>query len=67
MRKHAPVAAAFVALLIAASAHAGLLRAPAPSTPPPNWTLGGVPTWLIEVPAAAPVGVTACPGVRAPS
>jgi len=64
MRKHAPVAAAFVALLIAASAHAGLLRAPAPSTPPPNWTLGGVPTWLIEVPAAAPVGVTACPGVR---
>jgi hypothetical protein len=30
----------------------------------PNWTLGGVPTRLIEVPAAAPFGITACPGVR---
>jgi hypothetical protein len=29
-----------------------------------NWTLGGVPTRLIAVPAAAPVGKTACPGVR---
>jgi hypothetical protein len=30
----------------------------------PNWTLGGVPTRLIEVPLAAPVGVGTCPGVR---
>lgn len=30
----------------------------------PSWTLGGVPTRLIEVPLAAPVGVGACPGVR---
>ncbi|MGH7337127.1 MAG: hypothetical protein ACREI7_06095 [Myxococcota bacterium] len=29
-----------------------------------NWTLGGVQTRLIEVPTAAPVGITACPGVR---
>ena len=29
-----------------------------------NWTLGGQQTRLIEVPAAAPVGITACPGVR---
>jgi hypothetical protein len=29
-----------------------------------NWTLGGVPTRLVEVPAAAPFGITACPGVR---
>jgi hypothetical protein len=30
----------------------------------PNWTLGGVPTRLIEVPLAAPVGIGSCPGVR---
>lgn len=30
----------------------------------PNWTLGGVPTRLIEVPAAAPIGFGSCPGVR---
>jgi len=31
----------------------------------PNWTLSGVPTRLIAVPAAAPVGVAeSCPGVR---
>lgn len=29
-----------------------------------NWTLGGQQTKLIEVPVAAPVGITACPGVR---
>lgn len=29
-----------------------------------DWTLGGRPTMLIEVPAAAPVGAGACPGVR---
>jgi hypothetical protein len=44
---------------VTVAAHAGLLR-----TWRPNWTLGGVPTRLIEVPAAAPIGVTACPGVR---
>ncbi|TME68191.1 MAG: hypothetical protein E6I48_17045, partial [Chloroflexi bacterium] len=64
MRKHALVAAAFVALAVAVTAQAGLHRRPASRIPPPNWTLGGVPTWLIEVPTAAPVGVTACPGVR---
>ncbi len=30
----------------------------------PTWSLGGVPTRLIQVPVAAPIGVTACPGVR---
>jgi hypothetical protein len=29
-----------------------------------NWTLGGTPCSLIEVPAAAPVGTGPCPGVR---
>jgi hypothetical protein len=29
-----------------------------------NWTLGGVPTKLIPVPVAAPVGTGTCPGVR---
>lgn len=29
-----------------------------------NWTLGGRPTTLIEVPTATPVGVGSCPGVR---
>jgi hypothetical protein len=29
-----------------------------------DWTLGGVPCDLIEVPAAAPVGTGTCPGVR---
>ena len=29
-----------------------------------DWTLGGVPCNLIEVPAATPVGVGTCPGVR---
>lgn len=42
--------------------HAGLLGKLLGWTP--NWTLGGVPTRLIEVPAAAPVGTTPCPGVR---
>jgi hypothetical protein len=46
----------------AAVAHAGLLGGR--TAWQPNWTLGGVPTRLIAVPAAAPVGITACPGVR---
>ena len=29
-----------------------------------NWTLGGQPCRLVEMPTAAPVGVTSCPGVR---
>ena len=29
-----------------------------------DWTLGGVPCELIEVPAAAPLGTGECPGVR---
>jgi hypothetical protein len=29
-----------------------------------SWTLGGVPCALIPVPAAAPVGIGTCPGVR---
>jgi hypothetical protein len=29
-----------------------------------NWTLGGTPCRLIDVPAAAPVGAGTCPGVR---
>jgi hypothetical protein len=29
-----------------------------------DWTLGGVPCELIEVPAAAPIGTGPCPGVR---
>jgi hypothetical protein len=46
------------ALTLATTAAAGLLRWT------PDWTLGGVPTRLIEVPVAAPVGTGTCPGVR---
>ena len=34
------------------------------SAAPGDWTLGGVPCELIEVPAAAPLGTGECPGVR---
>jgi hypothetical protein len=34
------------------------------STPSANWQLGGIPCNLIEVPAATPIGVGSCPGVR---
>jgi hypothetical protein len=51
-------------LATATAVHAG----PLPRIPSggwePNWTLGGNPVRLIEVPAAAPVGIGACPGVR---
>ena len=50
------------ALGAAAPADAGLLGRLAGWTP--NWTLDGVPTRLIEVPLAAPVGTGPCPGVR---
>jgi hypothetical protein len=38
--------------------------ASAASRDQPDWTLGGVPCSLIEVPTAAPVGTGPCPGVR---
>jgi hypothetical protein len=65
----AMLAAAFAAAAVVVPAQAGLLGsilAPIinPSAPAPNWTLGGVPCTLIPVPAAAPVGVGTCPGVR---
>ena len=51
-------------LATATAVHAG----PLPRIPSgewkPNWTLGGNPVRLIEVPAAAPVGIEPCPGVR---
>jgi hypothetical protein len=46
---------------LAAAAHGGLLGGIGWT---PTWTLGGVPTRPIDVPAAAPIGITACPGVR---
>jgi hypothetical protein len=52
-----------VLLVAAAPASAGLLSASSKSTAG-DWTLGGVPCELIEVPAAAPIGTGACPGVR---
>jgi hypothetical protein len=48
------------ALLLAGTAHAGLL----PARWTPSWTLGGVATRLIAVPVAAPIGTGTCPGVR---
>src|SRR5262245_58249226 len=61
MRKPVTLAVVLAALVVSVTVRAGLLVSP---VPPLNWTLGGVPTGLIEVPAAAPVGTTACPGVR---
>lgn len=60
-RHHRRAALPALAILsLTVPAFAGLL----PNRWQPNWTLGGVATRLIAVPAAAPVGVTACPGVR---
>lgn len=50
-------------LAAAAPANAGLLGLGGGSTVG-EWTLGGVPCNLIEVPAATPIGTGACPGVR---
>lgn len=47
----------------AAEATAGVAARVA-ATSSSDWTLGGVPCELIEVPAAAPVGTGTCPGVR---
>lgn len=68
-RKTIALLAATAALSIAAMlGHAGLLGSTIDSLTESssdfNWTLGGEPTMLIEVPAAAPVGVGTCPGVR---
>lgn len=50
-------------LAVGTAAHAGLLSRVLGGFVP-NWTLGGEPVRLIEVPRAAPVGAGACPGVR---
>jgi hypothetical protein len=50
-------------LVLSMLAAAVLLTAATPASAG-QWTLGGVPCKLIEVPAAAPVGTGACPGVR---
>jgi hypothetical protein len=65
----AMLAAAVAATAVMVPAQAGLLGsilAPIikPPAPAANWTLGGVPCTLIPVPAAAPVGIGTCPGVR---
>ncbi len=57
---------AAVAVLSMIPVGTGAARAPeAPSRAGgANWTLGGTPCRLIDVPAAAPVGTGTCPGVR---
>jgi hypothetical protein len=57
-RRSRSILCTVVVLVLSASASTGLLQRWW------NWTLGGAKTSLIEVPAAAPFGVTACPGVR---
>ena len=53
------------AMVIAVVASVGLIAAaPASAGTKANWTLGGKPCKLIPVPAAAPAGTGACPGVR---
>jgi hypothetical protein len=49
--------------LFACALTCAALAAAAPASAD-EWTLGGVPCDLIEVPAAAPVGTGTCPGVR---
>jgi hypothetical protein len=54
-----------LALLLSLSGAALALSLPGGSGGPSgNWTLGGIPVDLIEVPAAAPVGTGSCPAVR---
>ena len=55
------IAAAALLLASAAPASAGLLGL---GSTEGEWTLGGVPCELIEVPAATPIGTGECPGVR---
>jgi hypothetical protein len=49
--------------VLPATTSAGAPSAPA-RTGGGGWTLGGTPCRLIDVPAAAPVGIGTCPGVR---
>jgi hypothetical protein len=62
------LAAAIAAMGATVPAQAQLLGSPVIGLPGSssgaNWTLGGTPTNLIPVPAAAPVGTGTCPGVR---
>ncbi len=51
-------------LAVGTAAHAGLLSKVLNGGFVPNWTLGGEPVRLIEVPTATPIGTGACPGVR---
>jgi hypothetical protein len=51
-------------LIIAAAVAAAMTLFAAPAQAAPDWTLGGVPCSLIEVPSAAPAGTGSCPGVR---
>ncbi|MGH8467921.1 MAG: hypothetical protein ACREVY_02660 [Gammaproteobacteria bacterium] len=51
-------------LTVGTAAHAGLLSRVLNGGFVPNWTLGGEPVRLIEVPTATPFGTGACPGVR---
>lgn len=60
------VVTAVAALGFATPARAGLLSPILGGSdgPEADWTLGGQPCRLIEMPTAAPFGVTSCPGVR---
>ena len=49
-------------LAVAATRSCGRARGSAGGHSEPNWTLGGKPCKLIQVPAAAPVGTGTCPG-----
>ena len=60
-RISALVALATLALVAIPATPSGALLS---SEPEGDWTLGGVPCDLIEVPTAAPVGTGTCPGVR---
>jgi hypothetical protein len=54
-----------LAIALAVIGALGLVAAsPAAAGSGSNWTLGGKPCKLIEVPAAAPAGTGQCPGVR---
>lgn len=57
------LALAALALTLVPVGGAAALSLSAPE-PEGDWTLGGEPCDLIEVPAAAPVGTGTCPGVR---
>ena len=71
IRTLAVLAAAAATLGLATPARAGLLDSllgsggePVETASGSEWTLGGQPCRLIEVPAAGPFGVSSCPGVR---